>query len=219
MATQTHSYATAAVPDPYRILGLRLKPFALGHYLLLQRFGCAFIQEEIGTASVEDLILGVLVCSMTHREFLEFLEQKNFLKQTQAWGKKLGLIDFQEKALLFQQYLKQGLHEPDYVALKPQNTGGGDWAQNLKITLMTQLNYTENQALELPLSQALADYYKLAESEGLILMLTKEDLAAADANAAALESLSSHQPSTTRCARATARRVNHQPGGGDKCPA
>lgn len=176
------NYASAAVPDPYRVLGLRLRPFSLGHYLLLQRFGCSFIQEEAGEASLEDLILGVLICSMTHREFLQFIEQKNFLKQVGDWGKKFGLSDYKPKAELFLEYLKQGLHEPDYISLKPTDGDRSDWAQNLKITLMTRLNYNEEQALNLPLSQALSDYYKLAESEGHIRLLTPEDIESAESN-------------------------------------
>lgn len=193
-------YAKNAVPDPYRVLGLRLKPFALGHYLLLQRFGCAFIQEEPGEATIQDLILGVLICSMSHRSFLQFIEQKDFLKQTAAWGKKVGIIDFEEKARLFQEYLKQGLHEPDYISLKPQNhSDGDDWAQSLKITMMTRLNYTEDEALELPLSQALADYYKLAESEGHIQLLSAADLADADQNAKVLEEMAARASKGETC--------------------
>lgn len=179
------------------MLGLRLKPFSLGHYLLLQRFGCAFVQETPGQATLEDLVLGVLICSMTHRAFLAFIEQKDFRKQVTDWGKRVGLTDYQEKAELFRQYLKQGLHEPDYISLKPQEDAKSDWAQNLKITLMTRLNYSEDQALELPLSQALSDYYKLAESEGIIRLLDAEDLRTAAANSKAFEELEAKRRDTT----------------------
>jgi hypothetical protein len=185
----TIDYARSAVPDPYRILGLRLKPFSLGHYLLLQRFGCAFIQQNQGMATREDLILGVLICSMSHQYFLRFIEQQNFEDQVKTWGMKIGIVDFKEKAELFQNYLRLGMIEPDYVALQPQNDSGGDWAQSLKITLVTRLGYTEREALDMPISKALADYYKLAEIEGMIRLLNEEDHAAAEANSRALEQM------------------------------
>jgi hypothetical protein len=193
----TISYAQSAVPDPYRILGLRLKPFSLGHYLLLQRFGCAFVQEAEGSATRDDLIMGVLVCSMSHDEFLEFIEQKDFVKQTVAWGKKVGVVDLTEKAKLFQAYLRQGLTEPDYIALHPQNDASNDWVQNLKITLVTRLGHSEHEALDMPLSKALADYYKLAENEGMIRLLSAEDRAAAEANSLAMAEMAARRTDAT----------------------
>ena len=64
----------AAAPEPYRVLGLQLKPFGLGHYMLLQRHGCAFVSHEKETATRADLIFAVLVCSMTFDEFQSWSE-------------------------------------------------------------------------------------------------------------------------------------------------
>lgn len=178
-------YAQAAIPDPYRILGLRLRPFSLGHYLLLQRFGCRFIEDDKTTVGRDDLILGVLICSRKHREFLEFIETDDFTQHLRDWGKKVSLFDFPAKARLFASYLQESLKQPEHTSIKPGDDRG-DWAQNLKMTLMTRLNHTEETALDMPLSQALADYYNLAESEGLIRLITPEDIAAGQANADAL---------------------------------
>lgn len=167
-------YAQATIPEPYRILGLRLRPFSLGHWLLMQRFNCAFIGTEATDKS--DLLTGVLICSMRYQEFLQFIEQKDFHKQIIKWGKRVGMLDLDDRGKLFQTYLKDSLSEPAYVELRPGGDGVGDWAQNLKITLMTRLGYTELEALDMPLSKALADYYKLAESDGFLRLLTAEDL-------------------------------------------
>jgi len=186
------NYSLAALPEPYRILGLRLKPFSLGHYLLLQRFDCAFVRDDGGAVDRSDLILGVLVCSMSYSEFTKFVDQKNFLREVAKWGKKMGfdtVVNWQKPAKLFQAYLKAGVPEPDYISLEPLESVGAGWTQNLKITLMTRLGHTEAEALDMPLSCALADYYKLAESEGMIRLLTAEDRAMAEANAKAMEAL------------------------------
>src|SRR6478736_4938936 len=165
-------YAHAAIPDPYRILGLRLRPFSLGHFLLLQRFGCGFLSPNPDDAKREDLLLGVLICSMRHKEFLEFLEQKDFAQQIEKWGKDNGLFDLPEKSALFSAYLKASLTEPNYISIQPSGEENGDWGQSLKMTLMTRLNHSESEALDMPLSQALEDYFKLAASEGLIRLIT-----------------------------------------------
>jgi hypothetical protein len=180
-AADAFTYARAAIPEPYRILGLRLRPLSLGHYLLLKRFNCAFLAADASQATREDLLLAVLICSMRHQEFLDFIEQKNFSAEVAAWGQEIGVFDFPEKAKLFCAYLAENLHEPEYIPTKP-GAEGGDWAQNLKMTLMTRLQHNEESALNLPLSEALADYFKLAENEGLVRIITPEDIAAAEAN-------------------------------------
>jgi len=182
------SYAAASIPEPYRILGLRLRPFSLGHYLLFERFHCAFLCADPALATRQDLLLGVLICSMRHDEFLAFLEQKNFTQEITRWGKRIGLFDFPAKAALFRAYLDAGRSEPNYIPMQPGDEHG-DWAQNLKMTLITRLGYTEPQALDMPLCQALADYFRLAESEGLVRIITPEDLAAAEANTKIFEQL------------------------------
>jgi hypothetical protein len=181
-------YAHAAIPDPFRILGLRLQPFSLGHLLLLQRFDCAFLADTPTTATKADLILGVLVCSMRPVEFLDFLESPSFVREVATWGKKIKKFDFTAKAELFRQYLAAALQEPEYIAIQP---GGeeGDWVQALKLTLTTRLGYSDAEAWEMPISKAFSEYYKLAEAEGLVRVLTPEDLAAGAANAAALAAL------------------------------
>ena len=181
----TQSYAVSAIPEPYRILGLRLKPFSLGHYLLMQRFGCRFIVGDATTAERNDLLLGVLICSMNHADFLAFIEQPDFLKEVQKWGKSVSLFDFPEKSKLFQRYLRESLTEPEFIETNPQESSG-DWAQNLKMTLVTRLNYSEPAAMDMPVSKALAEYYSLAESEGTLRMITAEDKAMALANEKAM---------------------------------
>jgi hypothetical protein len=214
--TRSGSYASAAIPDPYQILGLRLRPFSLGHYLLLQRFECGFVQDKPFPISRQDLIAGVLICSMRHSEFLEFLQQKNFLRQVRRWGKRVGFFDLAEKTTFFEAYLRASLSEPDYIELQPGGSGG-EWSQNLKITLMTKLGYSEAEAIDMPLSKALADYYKLAESEGLIRLLTAEDRAAALANDAIFSSLegSAGGPPASLGGPPSDRSTNQDP----TCPA
>jgi hypothetical protein len=181
-------YAVAAIPEPFQILGLKLRPFTLDHYDILRRFDCAFVQEEAGEASRGDLLLGVLICSMEPEEFLESIESKTFERRVIAWGKKAGLFDFKEKAELFQKYLKSGWKEPLHINLKGGNATG-DWSQNVRITLMARMNYTLEDFASIPMSKALADYYKLAESDGVIQLLSEKDMAEAQANADAMAKL------------------------------
>jgi hypothetical protein len=172
----TASYDRAAIPEPFQILGLRLKPFCLGHFLLLRRFECGFVSEASAVATREDLLLGILVCSMSYEEFLDFLQEDNFLEQLRDWGKKAGLFDLKEKALLFQRYLTEGTEKPGVWFEEDGEESAAHWSQAVFNTLAGQLNASRSEALNMPLTQAFMDFYKHAEGLGVISFMTEEEM-------------------------------------------
>src|SRR4051794_3578091 len=109
-------YVNATIPDPYTILGLRLRPFSLGHYFLFRRFNCAFGSDNPeGKGGIDDLLLALCICSRTYDEFLEFIQDgSQFQKWTARWGKAVVKQikrerDFNmfEKFLLFKRYMNE----------------------------------------------------------------------------------------------------------------
>src|SRR4051812_13116541 len=78
---------SSLVPKDYNILGLDLKSFCLSHYFTMQKYNCAFISEVEGQASMDDLLIGLVICSRSHEEFLEFikLEDNSWLDRTRLW--------------------------------------------------------------------------------------------------------------------------------------
>ena len=71
--TQLEQLTTAGFPDTYTVLGVRLLPLSRGHLLLMERCGCAFASDnESQMVSVQDLILGIAICSMSYEDFIEF---------------------------------------------------------------------------------------------------------------------------------------------------
>jgi hypothetical protein len=92
------AYFKAVVPEPFRILGLSLRPLSLGRYLLLKRFNCVFVAEEVPQLQpgetlaeiyVGSLILGVFICSFRCDEFMALLESGRFMAEVEAWGNKI----------------------------------------------------------------------------------------------------------------------------------
>jgi len=65
-------YASACYPGHTTILGLTLKPFSLGHYILMKRFGCAYAAEGESKLDFGDFLLGLIICSKTYEENVEF---------------------------------------------------------------------------------------------------------------------------------------------------
>lgn len=194
------AYFQAAIPEPFRILGLKLKPFSLGHYFLLQRFGNGFVGDKSTYATRQDLIFGVLVCCMAGDQFQQFTEQEDFEEQIKNWAREVGLFDVAAKAREFKAYLDAAQQIPKFwIEQEPDAPGGGHWSQALITTLMGQLGYSREQALNAPLAQALADFYKYAESLGSIRLMTDEEVAEAaalEAAAAAAATAPNLQPAT-----------------------
>ena len=171
------SYIQAAIPEPHVILGRKLRPFCIGHYLILSRFDCAYVSETAANASREDLIFAVLVCSMRPREFMEFIEGDGVEDAVKEWGQKIGLFDFKEKSDAFQKYLTEHSKMPGFWIEQDGGRSGAHWAQSVLLCLTSQLGYTREEAEQVPLTQAFHDYLKHAENSGAIRLMTPEEIA------------------------------------------
>jgi hypothetical protein len=155
----------------------------------MRRFSCGFVSDEQAEISKGDLLLAVLICSMSHKEFIEFIEDISCDSQVLKWGEKCGHFDFLEKCRLFQSYLDSSFYSPAYSVTGEGGKSDGDWAQNLKLGMMIKLNASEEDVLNTPLSSLLSDYFRIAEMDGLIRIQTVEEKEIADNNAKLLEAL------------------------------
>ncbi len=208
MARDANSIFRATQPEPYRILGLRLKPFSLGHFLILSRHGCSFVAPGAATATRQDLVFACLICSMDYDEFNEWQGQspmtiwkqfKTFLsfvvlghpllglklaKECSAtnadiieWGNKVGVFDLPSKVALFQKYLAEHSASPKYWIEKPNaEEGGSHWSQNVLLTLTGELGFSQSQALNMPLREALLHFFKHAETLGVVKLMSEDEI-------------------------------------------
>lgn len=171
-------YITAAIPEPFTILGLRLRPFCLGHYFLMRRFGVDFIADDSCNASIDDLVFGCLICSNTYEGFLELLNSGELPKEVEKWGAKIGLdFDLGDKVQLFNKYLEGAFRQPVVIYEGKTSTSGAHWSQIIKCALISPCGYSMSEALNLPLAQAFADFYKNAESNGVLTIADQETAA------------------------------------------
>lgn len=197
-------YFAAACPEPWQILGVKLKPFSLGHYIKLHRLGCAFVSEIDTEAGLQDLVMAVVVCSMSSdadqdedqfwtwlnrrtgglRYRLYRLKQKLFGKSIATpaefdvyrWGKRVGEVDVAEKVKMFSQYMELCSAMPAYV--EETKTGAKEsyahWAQSVLHALVSKCGYSINEAMNAPMSRAMADFIKQAEVDGVVRILPSE---------------------------------------------
>lgn len=200
------AYFTAAIPEPFRILGLKLKPLSLGRYRLMRRFDCAFVADEARSATAADLILGVLICSMRCDDFLKFIESDKFGSEIKKWGKRvsssplIGAIpwigkwwrkrhgfNIIEKIVLFKRYVEEGSTMPDYIEEKEPGSSGAHWFQAVETALKGQLGWRAEDINEEPMTKAFLDYFTWAESQGAIRLMTESEEQMGEENAKIFE--------------------------------
>jgi hypothetical protein len=165
------------MPEPWQILGLRLRPFTLEHYKILRRFNNAFTSDSDASATPADLFFGVLVCSMKPSDFMEFFQSKTFVKEVDAWKRKVGRFNFIERAKMFKSYIDEHSITPKYwIEQESDSKSGGHWCHGLEVTLRSKLHWNTQDLETFPLSKALADYFQLAENEGSIRLMTRDEI-------------------------------------------
>jgi hypothetical protein len=156
----------------------------------MARFGCAFVAEEESSATMDDLLLGIVICSMRCDEFLAFIENETLDQELERWGERIRAeikhekhFSVLEKIGLFQSYLSQSSEVPKYwQETESQGNSATHWAHNLEVILRSELGYTSEEIEEGPLSKAILDYFKYHENQGTIRLVTQEEIEQAEAN-------------------------------------
>ena len=180
------AYVKALIPNPYHILGVKLLPFSLGHYFLMKRFNCGFSNESVDKyGGFEDVLLAIAICSRKYEQFIEWInDESKFMSWSKEWGTEI-LKALKENKLncinelnRFKIYMKDSIMVPKFWNNDEEDdkTSGAHWTQNVYTILISKMGYTSEQALNIPLSQALFDYYKYLENEGVITFMADWEL-------------------------------------------
>ncbi len=147
-------YLLAAIPEPFTILGQRLKPFCLGHDLLFQRFGINFATTSEESPEYADLIAAVLICANTYEGGLSALTSRWLPLKLKVWGYRCGKFDVGAKIKLFQDYIEANTKQPDYWSEREggSRAPGAPIVQSMKVTMMSEFGMSESDALNTPFS-------------------------------------------------------------------
>lgn len=147
-------YHEAAIPEPVTVLGIRLRPFSIGHAMLLRRF-------EAEGADVASLIFGILVCARDYHGALALLASPLRLS-IECW--KLGLrlrisgANIIEALNVFRSYIKEG---GDYIEFyddgKERKRIAAPPVAIVKVFLQRELGVSETDALNMPLGKAISE--------------------------------------------------------------
>lgn len=173
------SYATAALPEPHTILGQRLKPFCMGHWLILCRFNSPLCRDENpGLETPDDLVFAVFVCCHEPDEFMVEIESPELPQKLEMWGKEIGLFDFQEKGRAFMRYFNDATRQPKFwqSGSSDAQPTGTHWSQAVTLTLTGQCGYTEAQVKNAPFGKVISDFMRYCETQGSVRIMTEQEI-------------------------------------------
>lgn len=159
-------YLDACIPEPMIILGLEMKPFSLGHLLILSRYKNGFVTEDT-PITFNDLIFGVYVCAHTYEKAIASFTEPETGRKIERWGKKIGKFSFEEKANLFAEYLRCGMRQPDDVTVSEGEKTSLPLYAVIKYVVQNAFGYSASEILNLPYRQLLWEYYVTQEAKGV----------------------------------------------------
>jgi hypothetical protein len=178
--------AIAALPAPTFLLGLRLRPYSLGHDLLLIREESNQRSDQGPRDSVhttfDALIKAALICSQSWEEYRRMNSDPFLQFKLWLWKKRLDRMRLDPLAELkrFTEYREQGsLEFPISDILKPgQKTGrlaGAPFLLRLNQFLQIHLRKSEAEAWDYPLGLAKMRMEAFYETEGAIDIYNQQD--------------------------------------------
>ena len=161
-----------------RILGRTLKPYLVGHQVILETFECGFAVGAKTPPTFGDLILAVFVCSRTPSQAFRALNSQWLSARLRLWGIPYTFSDPFEKMRMFKKYMDAHTMEPDFwVEEAARGSGGGavPWGQFLKVKLTSEFGLSPDVAMETRYADALLSYCIVLESKGMIRMFSDFD--------------------------------------------
>jgi hypothetical protein len=177
-------YYLARLPEPTTLLGLRLRPFSIGHLLLLHRIKSYFVQED-DKLTYEDLALSVLICSLPFAEGVAVFEDPDLPRFMRQWAdrltgrgilSKLGLrrlrtISLQANGTAFFEYMAAGSRKLTYASKGDGNEIPLPLVQIVRVTLLQAFGgLTDETLMDRPLGLCMEDFVTIHTLKGNVTM-------------------------------------------------
>lgn len=177
-------YLEQAIPTPFTVLGVKLRPYSLGHKLVLGRINSPF--EVGGEIDVSDIVTAVLVFGHDYGTAVEMLDDPDIASKCAKWAvnlqtagrwpfRKLVPIEWPAKIALLRQYIEAHSKMPIYSFDDKQLTECNcPLPQMVKVELMAKMHLSECDVLNRPWGLCLWDYITLRVISGMANMVDVE---------------------------------------------
>lgn len=172
-------FSRVAVPEAWTILGLRLLPFSIGHWIILDALESPFSPSDPSPATEQELVAAVWACSNTYESAVSWFNSPWLPFRLWLWRKQRGRCDMQAKASMFRDYITaavSGLPEAwGEDGKEHQRARGIPFPQSLKVSMMSNMGMSASQALNYPVAMAVWDHVTLrAQKEDLEIVTDEE---------------------------------------------
>lgn len=163
--------ARDTVPTPRTVAGVELRPFCLGHHLLLKACSLPFAGNAEADCGSEDVMLGVAICGLKYEETVDAMNSGEWPEIIARWRKRIAgpwwnptLLDYEAIEEAFREHLRDGYAMPPIW--KRDGAGGfslsAPWELLLKNTLVRN-GYGESEVLNGYLPARWHDYFTIRE--------------------------------------------------------
>lgn len=149
---ETAAYLEAALPTPAYVYGVRLKPFSIGHFLILSRINSKLFSGDVLKTDEPELKTAVLICAQDWDNAREFIWSKELQDQGVEWARKIEgkKFDFLEEFLKFDKYVSSALEHPRIWGSDSEGESiGCDWTESIIVSLVALLGYSESDAMNM----------------------------------------------------------------------
>jgi hypothetical protein len=178
------SLLAALVPPRWSVLGYELRPFCLGHRVLLTSIQSPFM-VGIGPDGLKptDILLAVQICGRSWEDGLVLCSDTDASDSSvRRMLRRVIGADFQKAAEILGEYFTEGSASPGYQT--PGASGGvgrwTPWEQTMRVSLMRDLGLSESEVMNRPLTRNWWDLMTLKEDEGVLTISTTEEKEFAD---------------------------------------
>lgn len=161
-------YCKHSLLVPPKCLGLRLRPFSLGHVDILTAIESPVVTEAIGQISAEDTAAAVWICSKTYEAALRQYRSGQALRALEKLGRRWGSrpkVFANERAVFFDYLNVYFMTPPRWESDKPVRPVV-PWHFSVFCALQRDTNYTPSELWNMPLPRALELFAAAAAIRG-----------------------------------------------------
>ena len=185
-----YHFDQALLPVNWTVCGVRLRPFSLGHYVLLKHIGNPMLENEETDLPDNDKLCwffcALLICASDYKSNIAMLEDMDSLKATMdAMITNLTnqMADAPEWNIFehlrnFRAYVNYYMSVPIYFKEREDDSPtptGIDWVQQLFFVMLKQ-GYQEADILDMNFKKLLYLWCSHAETEGAIKVIDRQGL-------------------------------------------
>lgn len=168
------------IPDVTMLHGVRCRPYALGHSMILKRLGSPFVEDEFYPHGVSyaEFLEALFVLAHTWEQNMELQGTPFVLSLQKRWHRSWSLYGFrrvnlQDKAALLRHHIENGL---DWPELKVEESKGDRMeaiecssprSQVLIVHCLQKLNLSLSEIMNLPFGFTYWLYATASEMTGL----------------------------------------------------